>query len=91
MALLSSEEKFCLMAENLQDGIIINENGRIISANSRVEEIFGYSCEELATLTPPDLVAPEDRARVTQVIEKCSLSRNIPSDIRFWIIKKDGT
>ena len=91
LSLRSSEEKFRLMAENLQDGIIINENGRIIYANSRVEEIFGYSQDELSTITPPDLAAPEDRDRVKKIIDECLISRNVPSDIRFWIIRKDGT
>lgn len=91
LALRSSEEKFRLMAENLQDGIIINENGRVIYANNRVEEIFGYSHEELSALTPPDLAAPEDRERVKKIIDECLISRNVPSDIRFWIVRKDGT
>ena len=91
LALRSSEEKFRLMAENLQDGIIINENGMVIYANSRVEEIFGYSHDELSTLTPPDLAAPEDRDRVKKIIDDSLISRNVPSDIRFWIVRKDGS
>jgi PAS domain S-box-containing protein len=91
LALRSSEEKFRLMAENLQDGILINENGSVIYANSRVEEIFGYSLDELSALTPPDLAAPEERARVKKIIDECSISRNIPSDIRFWVVRKDGS
>jgi PAS domain S-box-containing protein len=91
MALRSSEEKFRLMAENLQDGIIINDNGRVIYANSRVEEIFGYSCDELSTLSPQDLAAPEERKRVTSIMDQYLISRIVPSDIRFWIIRKDGS
>jgi PAS domain S-box-containing protein len=91
LALRSSEEKFRLMAENLQDGIIINENGRVIYANNRVEEIFGYSHEELSLLSPPDLAAPEDRERVKKIIDESLISRNVPSDIRFWIVRKDGS
>lgn len=91
LALKSSEEKFRLMAENLQDGIIIYEDGRVIYANNRIEEIFGYSRDELATIKPPDLAAPEERARVEKIIDECLISRNVPSDIKFWIIRKDGT
>jgi len=91
LALKSSEEKFRLMAENLQDGIIIYEDGRVIYANNRIEEIFGYSHDELATIKPPDLAAPEERVRVEKIIADCFISRNVPSDIKFWIIRKDGT
>jgi PAS domain S-box-containing protein len=90
-ALRSSEEKFRLMAENLQDGIIIHENGRIIYTNSRVQEIFGYSHDELSSIKPSDLVAPEDRDRVQNIIDTCLTSRDVPSDIRFWIVRKDGS
>jgi PAS domain S-box-containing protein len=90
-ALRSSEEKFRLMAENLQDGIIIDENGKFIYANRRVEEIFGYSRDELSTLNPLDIVAPEDREQVKKIMDDCTVSRNIPSDIRFWIVRKDGS
>jgi len=89
LALHSSEEKFRLMAENLQDGIIIYNNGRFLYANDRVEEIFGYSHDELSTLSPQDLAAPEDRGRVKKNIDDCLISRNVPSDLRFWIIRKD--
>lgn len=91
IALRSSEEKFRLMAENLQDGILIYENGCVIYANSRIEEIFGYPHDELSTIKPSDLAAPEERDRVKKIIDECLISRNVPSDIRFWIIRKDGT
>jgi PAS domain S-box-containing protein len=90
-ALRSSEEKFRLMAENLQDGLIIYENGKITYANSRIEEIFGYTRQELSLFTPSDLAAPDERERVKKIIEECFVSRNIPSDIRFWILRKDGS
>ncbi len=91
IALRSSEEKFRLMAENLQDGIIIYENDCITYANSRIEEIFGYSHDELSSIKPSDLAAPEERERVKKIIDECFISCNVPSDIRFWIVRKDGT
>jgi PAS domain S-box-containing protein len=90
-ALRSSEERFRLMAENLQDGIIIHENGTGIYANCRVEEIFGYTRDELSNLNPVDLAAPQERERVKKIIEECLVSCSIPSDIRFWIVRKDGS
>jgi PAS domain S-box-containing protein len=91
IALRSSEEKFRLMAENLQDGIIIYENGCITYANSRIEEIFGYSHDELLSIKPSDLAVPEERERVKKIIDDGHISQNILSDIRFWIARKDGT
>jgi len=90
-ALRTSEEQFHLMADNIQDGIVIYENGNAVYTNRRVEEIFGYSQEELATRSPIDLAAPEERARVMKIIDECSASDTLPSSIMFWIIRKDHT
>ena len=90
-ALRESEERFRLMAENVRDGILIRENGRVSYANHRVEEIFGYSRKELSEITPATIVAPEDRERVGKTIEDFTSSRAIPSDLSFWFIRKDGS
>jgi PAS domain S-box-containing protein len=90
-ALRRSEEQFRLMADNIQDGIVIYENGNAVYTNRRVEEIFGYSHEELATRSPIDLAAPEERTRVMKIIDECSASGTLPSSIMFWIIRKDQT
>ena len=79
------------MADNIQDGIVIYENGNAVYTNRRVEEIFGYSHEELATRSPIDLAAPEERTRVMKIIDECSASGTLPSSIMFWIIRKDQT
>ena len=90
-ALLTSEEQFRLMADNIQDGIVIYENGNAVYTNRRVEEIFGYSQNELATRSPIDLAAPEERTRVMKIIDECSASGTVLSSIMFWIIRKDHT
>lgn len=90
-ALRTSEERFRLMAENIQDGLIIREHEKITYINRRAEEIFGYTREELATLSPHDLADPEDRDRIRKIISDASTSRIIPSGITFWIQRKDGT
>jgi PAS domain S-box-containing protein len=89
-ALQSSEEQFRLMAENIRDGILIKENNRVAFANKRVEEIFGYTLEELRGMSPFSLAAPEDRERMEKTIEDFAGSRTIPSDLTFWIIRKNG-
>ena len=42
-----SEERFRMMADNIQDGLFIMENGRTTYANNRIVEITGYSPQEL--------------------------------------------
>lgn len=90
-ALKSSEEQFRLMAENIRDGLLIKKDGRVVYANRRIEDIFGYSRQELAELAPSSLAAPEDRERMEKTIEDFAGSGNIPTDLTFWIVRKDGS
>jgi PAS domain S-box-containing protein len=90
LALRTSEEQFRLMAENIQDGIIIREGRKMIYMNSRAEEIFGYTREELSSLSPHDLAAPEEQERIRKIVHDSLQSKSVPSDITFWIRRKDG-
>lgn len=90
-ALRTSEEQFRLMADNIQDGIAIYRNKKLAYMNRRVEEIIGYSRDELVRLSPLDITAPEDRDRIEQVLNHCSSTNNIPSEVSFWMVRKDGT
>lgn len=90
-ALRESEERFRLMAENVRDGILIKEGGRISYANQRVEEIFGYTRKELVEKSPADFVAPEDRERLEKTIDDFTSDRIVPSDLAFWFIRRDGS
>ena len=54
-----SEERFRMMADNIQDGLIIMENGRTIYANNRIAEITGYSFQGIRAMEPITIIAPE--------------------------------
>ena len=62
-----AEEKLRLFSEAIEeamDGIqIVDLNGRIIYSNGAVEEIYGYSADELAGTRAGDLNADRDFAR----------------------------
>ncbi|MCK9581961.1 MAG: PAS domain S-box protein, partial [Methanoregula sp.] len=89
--LAASEERFRLMAENIQDGITIWEEKKITFMNKRAEEIFGYNKNELSLMSPADLAAPQERERLREVISRSMESKSIPSDLTFWIERKDGS
>jgi PAS domain S-box-containing protein len=90
-ALRISEEQFRLMADNIQDGMAIYRNKKLAYINRRVEEIVGYSKDELVHLSPLDITDPEDRDRIAQVLNESNSVDNIPSEIPFWMVRKDGT
>ena len=63
------EERFRMMAENIQDGLLILENDKNTFVNNRFAEITGYSFEELWAMDPLALIAPEDRAVLKPIME----------------------
>lgn len=85
-----SEERFRKMAENIQDGLTIYENGKMIFVNSRMCEITGYSADELEKLTTMDYVVLEDRHRILKIMEEFTESGTVPNQMEFGIIRKSG-
>ncbi|MFC1855485.1 PAS domain S-box protein [Thermodesulfobacteriota bacterium] len=59
-ALIASEEKYRMLFDNATDSIFIaGEDGRILDVNDVACRTLGYSKEELLTMTPEDLDAPD--------------------------------
>src|SRR5215216_2823877 len=84
--LRQSEERFKVLSQEVVEGIILSENGRIIDANRSVTEMFGYSLEELIGKDAIELTPPEYREMVRQRISD--------EDTRHYEsrgLKKDGT
>jgi len=90
-ALRASEEQFRRMAENIRDGLIIRQGDQTRYINRRAEEILGRAKEELLTINPVDLAAPEEQERLQKLISDSLSAKSVPSDITFWAVRKDGT
>jgi PAS domain S-box-containing protein len=84
-----SEERFRMMADNIQDGLFIIENGKTIYANNRITEISGYSHEEMWAMKPLSIVAPESYEGAAQQIQDFQAHPDKPGDLQMWIIRKD--
>lgn len=86
-----SEERFRRMADNIQDGIVIIEQGRVAYVNDRACEIFGYPRDELVKLGPARVAAPDEKERVRLMMEQAHERGGELEDLEFWIVRKDGT
>jgi PAS domain S-box-containing protein len=90
-ALIQSEERFRTMAENIMDGLIIMENGKLVFANEKVSEITGYSPEELVARGKGlDIVAPEQQAEMKPIYDYVLAEAAYPHPLELWITRKDG-
>jgi len=81
-----SEERFKVLAQEVVEGIILSENGKVIDANRSLTEMFGYGLDELIGRSASELTPPEYREMVRQRI---SDQDTRPYESRG--LKKDGT
>jgi PAS domain S-box-containing protein len=79
------------LIEDSLEGVVIVHDFRIIYANKVFSEMIGFSLEELDSMEPLEIVAAEDRDRLT---EYHNLRINGERNIRNYMadfIRKDGT
>jgi PAS domain S-box-containing protein len=77
LALARSEARFAHLVENAADAILfVRPDGRIVRANQRAADLYGYTREQIATLRVHDLYRPEQahlvRARMAAVQARTS-------------------
>lgn len=69
-ALRESEAKFRGLVSQSLVGIVIIEDGKFSYSNSKFDEIFGYSADEVRQLGPLDIATENDRPLVAENIRK---------------------
>ena len=84
--LRQSEERFKVLSQEVVEGIVLSENGRIIDANRSVTEMFGYGLEELIGKAAIELTPPEYREMAMR-----SISDEDTRPYESMGLKKDGT
>ncbi|MCX6689898.1 MAG: PAS domain S-box protein, partial [Methanoregula sp.] len=99
-----SEQRFRMMADNIQDGLIIVENDKIVFSNRRIKEITGYSAEEMAemglrgtlltenkkALIDSEIVPVTDLQRIEEIFKNVQLDSPVPGEFKIWTRRKDG-
>lgn len=86
LKLQHSEERFRHLSSSAFETILIQKNGIIIDANEAVEELLGYTVEELLGEDSMKLTLPEFREFATERDFK-----NDEEPYEIPIIRKDGT
>lgn len=70
LELRESEEKYRVLAESANDGILVVQDGMVKFANHKVTEFQGLSIEEITSTSFEELVHPDDRQMVAEHYEK---------------------
>ncbi|MFH2094547.1 MAG: PAS domain S-box protein, partial [Bacteroidota bacterium] len=89
-ALKESELRFRKMADNIQNGVSIHENGKNVYVNDRLTEITGYSHKELLSFSEFQIAAPEEKKRLQQIGLELERTGQKLEELEFWIVRKDG-
>ncbi len=89
-ALRESEHKYSSLVEDALIGVYIIKDGRIVFANDKFAEIYGYEKNELAGMKSSDLAHPDDRALIDEMREKRLKGENVPSEYEIRGLKKNG-
>ena len=89
-ALRESEHKYSTLVEDALIGVYIAQDDKIVFANDKFAEIYGYSKEELVGMGSLNLVHPEDRTMVRELREKRLNGEKVPSEYEIRGLKKNG-
>jgi len=88
--LRESEQRFKTLFEHHPDGIFVRDlSGKLISGNKAIEEITGYTIEELQQDAVPTLAIPEEVALAPQQLVETSNGN--PKKFRTSSVRKDGS
>jgi len=89
-ALVESEQRFRMMADNIRDAVIIIENDKIVYGNRRISEITGYTLEELLSTNGRILSLPETRLMVDELYRKSRSCMDPPATFQTRLRCKNG-
>jgi len=87
-----SEALYRTLVETSPDAIILTDRGgTVLMANRRTAELLGYqSAADVRGKKALELVAPEDRQRVTDSLRMTS-ETGVIRDVEYALLRKDGT
>jgi PAS domain S-box-containing protein len=89
--LQESEEKFKHLVEDMNDGYFVVQNFRIVFANARSAEMFGYSVEKVTGRTVEELLPPEVVKVLSEWYEKRLRGEMAPQQYETALTRDDGT
>lgn len=86
----TNEERFRNMADHIQEGLTIIENGRLVYLNDRACDIFGDCPEGSLEERITKFAAPEEKERLLEKLSAGLEAHNGSQELEYWIIRPDG-
>ena len=89
--LKESEAKFSALVEQSTDAVLITRDGVFEFANKAVEEVYGYTANEMIGMSFLVTLPPECREPVLRNYEARIAGKEVPRIYESKILRKDGT
>ncbi len=86
-----SERKYKTLVEDINDGYLVCQNGKIVFTNQAFLAMHGYSREEVLGKELRDFFPSECIQEVKRIFKVKSEGKNIADPIEFLRLHKDGT
>ena len=85
-----TEESYRLLITNATEGITVAQEGKIKFANPKFSELTGYTIDEIISMSPMDMVHPDDLDTVKDYYTRRLRGEAVPESYTFRIIDKSG-
>jgi PAS domain S-box-containing protein len=86
-----SEEKYRNLIEQMHDGYLVLQDGKVAFANQIMANMFGYTMTEFEGLPFTDLVASEDLEMVSDRYQRRLAGEVLREKYDTRLVRKDGT
>ncbi|WP_319470050.1 PAS domain S-box protein [uncultured Pseudodesulfovibrio sp.] len=90
-ALMESEERYRVLVENSQEGVVVAKNRRTVFVNQAMADITGYPLGQLEGMRPVEIVHEEDRDELASNMAQYLAGNEISDNTSFRVITRDGT
>ncbi|MBP2029398.1 PAS domain S-box-containing protein [Methanohalophilus levihalophilus] len=88
--LRESEEKYRAIVESSHDVVFIYRGDRFLFANNSASEITGYSRDELYNMSVLNVVHPDEREKLAEIIRKRQNGEYAPQKYETLILTRSG-
>ena len=85
-----SEETYRLLIENVNESIVVAQDGVLKFVNPKAVQLMGYSKEEILSRPFIEFVQPDDREMVSVNYAKRMKGEEVPGNYSFRVVTKDG-
>ncbi|MEO8608619.1 MAG: PAS domain S-box protein [Chloroflexota bacterium] len=89
-ALQASEAKFRMVANTVDASIMLLNESEILYANPCAEKLTGYSASELKTISPLNIIHPDDRSIIRMRLNARLRGEQLPSHYETRTVTKTG-